>query len=58
LGLVLWSLPFVALGAAALGLVWWLRGHAGLDASPLDGAPTALTPDELAKVEAERRLIG
>jgi cytochrome c-type biogenesis protein CcmH/NrfF len=59
LGLVLWTLPFVALGVAAVGLLWWLRGHASPEAVPRDGdTPATLTPDELATLEAERRLLG
>jgi cytochrome c-type biogenesis protein CcmH len=58
-GLVLWTLPFVALANAAVGLVWWLRGHAGPEAVPRVGdTPATLTTDEMATLEAERRLLG
>jgi cytochrome c-type biogenesis protein CcmH len=60
LGLVLWALPVVALAAAGIGLAWWLRSHTGPELVPPDNrgaAPGSFTPDELARLEAERSLV-
>ena len=62
LGLVLWALPGVVIGAAGVGLYWWLRTRTGATVAPPNAgsgpAQSAVTPDELARLEAERRLLG
>ena len=60
LGLALWVLPVVALGAGGLGLVWWLRKRSVGLGPAHDGhspSPPGLTPEELAQLAAARRLI-
>ncbi|HLB38673.1 MAG TPA: cytochrome c-type biogenesis protein CcmH [Gemmatimonadales bacterium] len=61
LGLLLWALPVVALGAAGAGLLWWLRTRTGAPVVAPDArggaAPSAATANELARLEAEQRLL-
>jgi len=60
LGLALWALPVVGLGAGAIGLAWWLRNR-GVGADPGragDGGsvpPRGITPEERARLEAALR---
>ncbi len=62
LGLALWALPLLALGAGGMGLAWWLRTR-GVRAGPTpaddrgSATPPSLTPEERARLEAARRLV-
>jgi cytochrome c-type biogenesis protein CcmH len=62
MGLALWALPVVAVGASGLALFWWLRHRSVRGAvAPNDrpgGPPDQLTPEDRARLEAERRLLG
>lgn len=60
LGLALWALPLVGLGAGAIGLVWWLRNRSvGADLGPAgDGGsalPRSITQEDRARLEAVLR---
>jgi cytochrome c-type biogenesis protein CcmH/NrfF len=62
MGLALWVLPVAAVVASGLALVWWLRHRSVRVAIAPDnqpgGPPDQLTPEERARLQAERQLLG
>jgi cytochrome c-type biogenesis protein CcmH/NrfF len=61
MGLALWVLPLAVVATGGLALVWWLRHRSVRNAvAPNDrpgGPPGELTPDDRARLEAERQLL-
>lgn len=61
LGLVLWALPAIVLGAGGIVVLWWLRARGLRDApapSPAaNHAGSVATPADLARLEAELRSV-
>jgi cytochrome c-type biogenesis protein CcmH len=62
MGLALWILPVAAVVAGGVALLWWLRHRSVLELAPPDGRPGGLpgelTPEDRARLEAERQLLG
>lgn len=61
MGLALWALPLVGVAGGGMALLWWLRKHtvgAVTSADEERDAPLPdFTPDEVAQMEAARRLL-